>query len=161
MQCWSLLSGASRRSIEEALPETKRNRSGYNIAGVCRDGKIDLARMLASSEGTLAIFTKITLRTVPLAQGQRVTPAGIRFARSYGENRAGSSSRRIRLACELMEESLINMAFDQLPQYRDILPAGAAAVLLIEHVGDSDAEVKAKIAEDRPGGWRIAPRAGR
>ena len=37
------------------------------------------------------------------------------------------------------------MAIDQLPEYRDILPAGAAAVLLVEHVGQSPAEVREKI----------------
>ena len=49
------------------------------------------------------------------------------------------------VACELMDRSLIHLAVDQLPQYRDILPAGAAAVLLIEHVGASAAEVREKI----------------
>jgi hypothetical protein len=42
------------------------------------------------------------------------------------------------------------MALDQLPQYRDILPAGAAAVLLIEHVGESETQVREKVdATDR------------
>src|SRR4030043_254351 len=52
--------------INKAVPRTKRNRSGYNIAGVCHDGRIDMARLMAGSEGTLAIFTRVTLRTVPL-----------------------------------------------------------------------------------------------
>jgi Fe-S oxidoreductase len=49
------------------------------------------------------------------------------------------------VACELMDRSLIHLAVDQLPQYRDILPTEAAAVLLVEHVGDSPAEVREKI----------------
>lgn len=52
--------------IAAALPRTKRNRSGYNIAGVCHNGKIDMARLVAGSEGTLAVFTEITLKTVPI-----------------------------------------------------------------------------------------------
>jgi len=142
-QCGSLLT-ENEATIEEALPETKRNRSGYNIAGVCHDGRIDLARLLASSEGTLAIFTKITLRTVPLPNVKGLLQLEFdsldRMAKTVPDIVKTEPA-----ACELMEESLINMAFDQLPQYRDILPAGAAAVLLIEHVGASETEVKAKI----------------
>jgi len=48
-------------------------------------------------------------------------------------------------ACELMDKSLVDMAIDQLPQYRDILPAGAAAVLLVEHVGKISTVVREKI----------------
>jgi Fe-S oxidoreductase len=44
-----------------------------------------------------------------------------------------------------MDKSLIAMAFEHLPAYRDILPANAEAVLLVEHVGDTAEEVKGKI----------------
>jgi len=142
-QCWSLLTG-NREVIEKALPATKRNRSGYNIATVCRDGQIDLARMLAGSEGTLAIFSRITLRTVPLPKSKGLLQ--LEFDSLDAMARAVPVIVKTGpTACELMEERLIDMAFDQLPQYRDILPAGAAAVLLVEHVGDSEQEVREKI----------------
>lgn len=142
--CWSLLS-ANQTVIDKAMPVTKRNRCGYNIATVCHNNEIDLARLLAGSEGTLAVFTRITLRTVPLPPAKgllqlefdsldkmaRAVPVIIRTAPA---------------ACELMEKSLIDMAIDQLPAYRDILPAGAAAVLLVEHVGESELAVREKIA---------------
>ncbi|MFB3905178.1 MAG: FAD-linked oxidase C-terminal domain-containing protein [Acidobacteriota bacterium] len=144
-ECWRLLS-ASRATIEKALPKTRRNRSGYNIAGVCRAGTVDMARLLAGSEGTLAIFTRLTVRTVPLPamkgllqlefdsleKAARAVPAIVETGPA---------------ACEMMDESLITLAVDQLPQYRDILPAGAAALLLIEHVGASQDEVREKIAK--------------
>ncbi|MHC4520242.1 MAG: FAD-linked oxidase C-terminal domain-containing protein, partial [Planctomycetota bacterium] len=142
-QCWSLLT-ANQDVIDKALPVTKRNRSGYNIATVCRDGRIDLARMLAGSEGTLAIFSRITLRTVPLPKAKSLLQ--LEF------DSLDSMARAVPVivktgptACEMMEERLINMAFDQLPHYRDILPAGAAAVLLVEHTGDSQKQVREKI----------------
>ena len=142
--CWSLLS-ANQSVIEKALPVTKRNRSGYNIAGICHDNAIDMARLLAGSEGTLAVFTKITLRTVPLPPAKGL----LQLEFDSLEQMARAVPVIVKTApatCELMEESLIEMAIDQLPEYRDILPAGAAAVLLVEHVGESEVEVREKIA---------------
>ncbi len=142
--CWSLLT-AGKDIIAKALPATPRNRCGYNIAGVCRDNTIDLARLLAASEGTLAVFTSIALRTVPLPAVKGLLQLEFdsldHMARAVPTIMTTSP-----VACEMMDQSLVHMAIDQLPQYRDILPAGAAAVLLIEHVGESQAEVREKIA---------------
>jgi len=143
-ECWSLLT-ANKAVIDRALPATKRNRCGYNIAGICHDNAIDLARLLAASEGTLGILTGVTLATVPLPAAKGLLQLEFDSLDSMARAvptivRTGAS------ACEMMDQSLIRMAIDQLPQYRDILPAGAAAVLLVEHVADSQAQVRAMIA---------------
>jgi len=142
-QCHSILS-QSQDVIAAALPRTRRNRSGYNIAGIIHGGKIDLARLLASSEGTLAIFTKIRLRTVALPLAKALVQ--FEFDSLQDMSRAvpmivdsGAS------ACELMDKTLIDMAFEAFPEYRDILPADAAAVLLVEHTGQTEQEVREKI----------------
>ncbi len=142
-ECLSVLSD-KEEIIDKALPQTDRNRSGYNIGGVCHKGKIDLARMLTGSEGTLAIFTKITLRTVdiPAAKGM------LQLEYESLEKMATAVPIIVEsgaTACELMDRTLIDMAFKALPQYRDILPADAAAILLVEHVGDNQKEVAEKI----------------
>jgi len=130
--------------IKRALPKTKRNRCGYNIGGVHHDGRIDLARLLAGSEGTLAVFTKITLRTVavPAAKGllQLEFDSLAKMAEAVPVI-VGSGAA----ACELMDRSLIDLAYKALPEYRDILPAGAAAVLTVEHTGQDEDEVREKI----------------
>jgi FAD/FMN-containing dehydrogenase/Fe-S oxidoreductase len=142
-QCRSLLV-ANQAIIDQAQPPTKRNRTGYGIAGVCRDSEIDLARLLVGSEGTLAIFTSITLRTVPLPAAKGLLQ--LEFDSFDSMARAVPTIVETGpVACELMDRSLIHLAVDQLPQYRDILPTEAAAVLLVEHVGDSPAEVREKI----------------
>ncbi len=142
--CWSLLT-AGKDIITKALPATPRNRCGYNIAGVCRDNTIDLARLLAASEGTLAIFTSITLRSVPVPAAKGLLQ--LEFDSLDHMARAVPTIMKTNpVACEMMDQALIHMAIDQLPQYRDILPPGAAAVLLIEHVGESQAEVRERIA---------------
>ena len=139
-QCLSLLSG-KQDVIANALPKSKRNRSGYTIAGICHDGRIDLARLPAGSEGTLAVFTKITLRTVPVPKSKALLQLEFDSLEKMAEAVpiiVGSGAS----ACELMDKTLIDLAFDALPEYRDILPAGAAAVLLVEHTGQTPEQVK-------------------
>jgi len=144
-ECLTLLP-ANEAVIARALPKSKRNRSGYNIGGICHDGRIDLVRMLAGSEGTLAIFTKIKLRTVavPAAKGLLQLEFGSleRMARAVPVIVDSGAT-----ACELMDKTLIELAFAALPEYRDILPTGAAAVLLVEHIGDTQEQVREKIEQ--------------
>jgi anaerobic glycerol-3-phosphate dehydrogenase C subunit len=141
--CADLLAG-KEQVIKKALPATKRNRSGYNIAGVYHDGKVDLARLMAGSEGTLAIFTKITLQTVPLPKAKGLLQLEFdsleKMAKAVPIIVGTGAS-----ACELMDNHLIAMAIEHLPSYRDILPANAVAALLVEHTGETPEEVKDKI----------------
>jgi len=144
-QCLSILSG-SETVISKALPKSGRNRSGYNIAGICHNGKIDLAHLLAGSEGTLAIFTKIELRTVPLPAAKALLQ--LEFDSLEKMSRAVPIiAKSGPSACELMDKILIDMAFEALPEYRDILPAGAAAVLLVEHYGETQEQANKKIGQ--------------
>ncbi len=156
-ECWSLLT-ANKAVIDRALPATKRNRCGYNIAGICYDNTIDLARLMAASEGTLAVLTSVSLRTVPLPAVKGLLQLEFDSLDSMART-VPTIIRTHPTACEVMDQSLIRMAIDQLPQYRDILPAGAAAVLLVEHVGGSQTEVREKIdATDMAVGKRATGR---
>jgi FAD/FMN-containing dehydrogenase/Fe-S oxidoreductase len=141
--CAELLSG-KKDVIEKALPATKRNRSGYNIAAAYHEGKVNLARLMAGSEGTLAIFTKITLRTVALPKNKGLLQLEFdsleKMAKAVPIIVSSGAS-----ACELMDKTLISMAIEHLPEYRDVLPVGAEAALLVEHVGETAEEVKKKI----------------
>jgi FAD/FMN-containing dehydrogenase/Fe-S oxidoreductase len=142
-ECLSVLA-ENEAVINKALPQTKRNRSGYNIAGVCHDGQIDMARLMASSEGTLAIFTKITLRTVPVPASKGLLQLEFdsleKMARAVPTIVDSGAS-----TCELMDTTLIDLAFKAFPENRDILPADAEALLLVEHTGQTQEEVNEKI----------------
>jgi anaerobic glycerol-3-phosphate dehydrogenase C subunit len=142
-ECISVLSD-KEAVIVGALPKAGRNRSGYAIAGICHNGKIDLARLLAGSEGTLAVFTKIVLRTVTLPAAKALLQLEFdsldKMARAVPMIVETGVS-----ACELIDKPLIEMAFEALPEYRDVLPAGAAAVLLVEHTGETKEQVREKI----------------
>ncbi|MFA5238195.1 MAG: anaerobic glycerol-3-phosphate dehydrogenase subunit C [Phycisphaerae bacterium] len=142
-RCESVLSG-SDAVITKATPATKRNRSGYTIAGVCHNGRIDMARLLAGSEGTLAIFTKIILRTVavPKAKGllQLEFDSFEKMAQAVPIIVDSGAS-----ACELMDRTLIDMAIEALPEHRDILPVDGVVVLLVEHTSETVEQVRGKI----------------
>jgi len=153
-QCSSFLS-ENQAVITKALPESRRNRCGYNIAGICHNGRIDFARLFAGSEGTLAIFTKVTLRTVP----EPAAKALLQLEFDSLEKMAQAVPIIVDIgasACELMDKTLIDMVFKALPEYRDILPAGATAVLLVEHTGQTQQQVKEKIKNTNSAVGQIA-----
>jgi FAD/FMN-containing dehydrogenase/Fe-S oxidoreductase len=141
--CASVLSD-KEGAIAKALPGTKRNRSGYSIAGIYHDGRVDLARLLAGSEGTLCVFTKIKLRTVALPKAKGLLQLEFdsleKMARAVPIVVGSGAS-----ACELMDKTLIDMAIEAMPEYGDVLPVGSVTALLVEHTGDTAEQVREKI----------------
>ena len=143
--CFELLN-KNAKLIAKVQPQTKRNHSGYNIADVLHNGRIDMAKLLAGSEGTLAVFTEVTLRTVDVP---KVT-AVIQFEFDSLDKMARAVPSIVdsgAAACELMGQDLIRMARDAFEQYHDILNPDSVASLLVEHSGDSEEEVEQKIKE--------------
>jgi len=143
--CLEVLEGKDEL-IAKSLPKTKRNRCGYNIAGICHDGRVDLARLMAGSEGTLGVFTKIALRTVMLPKAKGLVQLEFESLGKMAEAipiivETGA------VACELMGRKVLEKAREALNEYRDILPMDCEAVLLVEHVGDDEEQVREKIAE--------------
>ena len=141
--CLELL-GPNQRLIEQSQPATKRNRCAYTLNGVICQDAVNMARLLTGSEGTLGIFTEITLRTVPLAAAQGL----VQFEFATFEKMAQAVPIIVECgadACELMDRTLATMARDALPQYRDILPADCEATLLVEHCGPDLDTVRQKI----------------
>ena len=143
--CYDLLVD-NQQLIKEAQPKTKRNRCGYTIQNILHDGTIDLARLMAGSEGTLAVFAEITLRTVPTPGAKGL----VQFEFASFETMAEAVPVIVdggATACELMDRTLIDMARAVYPKYQDVLSADCAATLLVEHVGDDIGVVQAKIDE--------------
>jgi FAD/FMN-containing dehydrogenase/Fe-S oxidoreductase len=141
--CEAVLSG-KEKVIAKALPGTKRNRSGYSIAGIYHNGKIDLARLMSGSEGTLAVFTKIKLRTVAVPKAKGLLQLEFDSLEKMAQAvpmivESGAS------ACELMDRQLIDMAIEAMPEYRDVLFVGGITALLVEHTGETEEQVREKI----------------
>jgi len=131
--------------IEDRYPELKRNVSGYNLDWIVEeareDGTVNLARLLAGSEGTLAIVTEATVSLEPVPE--RTVMA--LFA--YDDLVDAVSDVEPLLthdpaAVELVDDVLIDRASGT-PEFApvvDVLPEGTGAVLLVEWYVDSETE---------------------
>ena len=56
----------NREAIAAGRPATRFNRCGYVLDDLLTPAGLDLARLIAGTEGTLAVVTRATLRTVPV-----------------------------------------------------------------------------------------------
>lgn len=114
------------------------DRCGYRLHGVLADGVLDLARLLVGSEGTLAFFAELTLRTEPLPGGRSAVLAG--FASVDGAVRAALAARDAGpSACELLDRRVLSLARSQSEDVARMVPTGAEAALLVEFEAESSA----------------------
>ncbi len=126
--------------IKASQPRTPFNRCGYLLHDVLAGEQLDLARLLVGSEGTLAVFTEATLRTVPLPGGRALALCA--FATLDDALRAARAAMASSpTACELLDRRLLRLARGD-PSVAELVPMNAEAVLLIEHEGDSPAEAR-------------------
>ena len=139
---------ANLHLIDQHMPVAKRNRSGYALDKIIRDGSIHLGRLIAGSEGTLALIAEAKLRVVR-------RPA-VRGLLQLNFESLDAMARAVPVAvahhpatCETMDGKLMELARQAYPRYRDVLPAGVAASLVIEHDGDDLDEVREKIDRTR------------
>ncbi|OQY05897.1 MAG: hypothetical protein B6I25_04995 [Planctomycetales bacterium 4572_13] len=142
-ECLALL-GDKQELIQNAQPATQRNRCGYTIQNVIYGTNVNLAKLMAGSEGTLAVFSEITLRTVPVPKAKGLVQFEFgdfeKMTRAVGVIVDAGAA-----ACELMDGTLIQMARETFPKYHQILPSDCVATLLVEQVDDDAASVRDKI----------------
>jgi len=144
-RCLEILSQGAA-VIERAVPRAKRARIGYQVADVCHEGRVDMARLMAGSEGTLGIITQVSLSTVPLPPAKGLLQLEFDSLQAMAQAvpvvvESGAS------ACELMDRTLMDMAISALPQYRDLFPTEGVAVLMVEHVGADPRQVIERLAQ--------------
>jgi FAD/FMN-containing dehydrogenase/Fe-S oxidoreductase len=162
--------------ISERYPDLKRNVSGYNLdmlvdemrgerrtpddKGVDPDsepGTVNLARLLAGSEGTLAIVTEATVSLEPIPETKAVALLTYDDVIGAMEDVAPILEHDP-AAVEVMDDVLLDLARET-AEFRDVvgmLPDGTDSVLLVEFYADSDDEGRQQVADliaDRvPGG---------
>ena len=148
--------------IEEAYPDLKRNVSGYNLDRLVAEargktmpggedtgepGTVNLARLLAGSEGTLAIVTEATVSLEPIPETKAVTLlcySDLHDAMRDVEPILAQEPS----AVEVLDDVLIDLARDtaEFGPVTEILPDGTNAVLLVEFYAEDDDHGKEQVA---------------
>ncbi|TKX60193.1 FAD-binding oxidoreductase [Halorubrum sp. SS7] len=142
--------------IDERYPELKRNVSGYNLDRLLAEyrgehgeaGVVNLARLMAGSEGTLATVTEATVSLVEIPETKAVALLTYDDLLDAMEDVAACLEHDP-AAVEVMDDVLLGLAADT-PEFEDVvgmLPDGTDSALLVEFYADSDAEGKRKVAD--------------
>lgn len=131
--------------IGQHQPKTTRNRAGYLLPGVLRDGVLDLNKLLVGSEGTLGIFTRATLK---LVRQPPLTGLTLLYFASLEEMAAAVPviMRASPDTCELMDRVLMDLALKAVPELAHFLPPEAGAMIYVEFSGESEEELHAGYA---------------
>ena len=130
-----------RSTIERHQPQSLVNRSGYHLNNVLADGRLDLAKLVVGSEGTLALITEAVVATQPLPRQRGL--ALLMFERL--ENAAKAVLEIVPLgpsACDLMDRRHLSLARESLPHYDQLIPPQTEGLLLVEYEGDTFFEVR-------------------
>ena len=142
--------------VHKRYPEMKRNVSGYNLDRLVAEaegeygeaGVVNLARLLAGSEGTLAIVTEATVSLEPLPETKSVallTYDSVLDAVSDVVHVLDHDPA----AVELIDDVLIELA-SETTEFQDVvakLPDRTEAALLIEFYADTDDDGREQVAE--------------
>jgi FAD/FMN-containing dehydrogenase/Fe-S oxidoreductase len=138
-------------AIAEAYPDLKRNVSGYDLdmlVSDAADGTVNLARLLAGSEGTLAIVTEATVALEPVPETKAI---GLLTYDSLGDAMEDVEPilEHEPAAVEVMDSVLLDLARDtsEFANVVGLLPDGTDSVLLVEFYADSDADGKQQVAD--------------
>lgn len=134
--------------IDENFPDVNKNSSGYNLPETLAPDGLDLRRLIAGSEGTLALVTEVTLGLVPiqpdLSAGLMYFPSRVSAAKAIGP------LLQLGPAClELLDDTFIRVVQQTDPHLRDLLPEGCRAALMVEFEGSGEAVKEALAAAGR------------
>ncbi|MFC7203278.1 FAD-binding and (Fe-S)-binding domain-containing protein [Haloferax namakaokahaiae] len=142
--------------VRDRFPDLKRNVSGYNfdvLVEEAESGSVNLGRLLAGSEGTLAIVTEAEVSLEPLPETKAVS---LLFYESVLE--AVTDVQHVLehdpAAVELIDDVLLGLARNT-AEFEDVaalVPTDAEAALLVEFYADDDdhgREQTARLLADR------------
>jgi FAD/FMN-containing dehydrogenase/Fe-S oxidoreductase len=131
----------NRDLIDSVKRRSRFDRLGYQLDGVLKVASLDLPRLLLGSEGTLALFTEATLRTMPLPEGRCIL-----LVNTVSLERAIHIVERIMAtgpsACELIDRRLLSFARAADSGIGTLISPDAEAVLLIEYETETSEEAR-------------------
>jgi len=138
--------------IDDKYPDLKRNVSGYNLDELVDSarerGEVNLARLLAGSEGTLAVVTEATVSLEPVPQATAVAMLTYDDIISAMRDVAPILDHDPS-AVEVMDDVLLDLAAET-PEFADVvgmLPEETDSTLLVEFYADSADAGAQKVAD--------------
>ena len=137
--------------VDRRYPDLKRNVSGYSLdvlVDEARDGEtVNLARLLAGSEGTLAVVTEATVSLEPVPETKSVALLTYDGLVDAMEDVAPILDHGP-AAVEVMDDVLLGLAADtaEFGEVVGTLPDGTDAVLLVEFYADDDEHGREQVA---------------
>jgi len=139
-------------TVAEAYPDIERNVSGYNLDRVVAEaesGTVNLARLLAGSEGTLAV---VTAATVGLEPKPATKAMALLEYDSLGAAMADVSAILAHdpAAVEVLDDVLLDLARDTEAfgsLVESMLTPDTGAVLLVEFYAADDREGRQRVAD--------------
>jgi len=155
--------------IDARYPDLKRNVSGYNLDVLVEEAReaqrasneahgeivspreadsINLARLLAGSEGTLAIVTEATVSLEPIPETKSLALLTYRSVVDAMED-VPRILEHDAAAVELIDDVLLDLARNtaEFEDVADLVPDGAEAALLVEFYAEDDEDGEAKVAD--------------
>jgi FAD/FMN-containing dehydrogenase/Fe-S oxidoreductase len=127
----------SQARLLKMAPAAARNRAGYALARAAAESGIHLGRLVAGSEGTLALVIQAELRTQPLPAAQAVALlpfVGLSDAAAFV---AGLVDLKLGMtACDLYDRRTVSLARDADLALRGWIAETAEAILIVELEGD-------------------------
>ena len=127
-------------------PFAPGSRSGYSPARAATGIGIHLPKLLVGSEGTLALITEITVRTVPIPPAQAVL--SLPFSRLL--DAASEVSRCLDaspVSCELFDWRTIRLAREAHPFFRESISDAAESILVLRIEGEDQEEVVSRAGQ--------------
>jgi Fe-S oxidoreductase len=122
------------------------NHCGYQLANVLNSGHVDFPKLLAGSEGTLALITEATLATQPLPKNRAV--AILLFDRLESAALAVQEILPLKpAACDLLDRRHLGLARETAPEFEVLIPPETEAVLLVEYCGDSASTIRNQLGQ--------------
>jgi FAD/FMN-containing dehydrogenase len=133
-----------RERLRQLRPRVTKNSCGYNVFDAAETSPPDLRKLLAGSEGTLAVVTAATLR-LARRPAHRVTVRILLDAL----DKIGPAVRAVRAfdpsGCELIDRTVIDLVRGGDAALAMEVPAATRSALLVEYDG-GDAEAVAAVA---------------
>ncbi len=124
----------NRDRIEGAYPDVPFNNAGYNLRGLVDNGRLETVRLLAGSEGTLAVVVRIKLKLLTKPKHDSLVVAFMKntvsAARATAEILPMNPS-----GIEIMDKSLLSIAVEYDSAFGEHVPEGVDNILLVEFDG--------------------------